>query len=226
MKNKIHIRRKQFHTWSYIIFGVVTFIIYAFAQAWMFSKNIFANFLALLATGLVATFVIYNYKDKNISYNKFFAKFRCKGWPYKILASILGVCLILLGLGIYLLVIMKLGMTPGDNNNQDLLVKLASDNKIRFFLETVIMGPIFEESIFRYAMISFKNNKWLLFTSLISVIIFAAAHVAGSPHYLLIFCNYLMPSIGFTLVYDYTEDIRSSMLTHMLYNLVAFSAIM
>lgn len=226
MNKKIHIRRKQFHTWSYIIFGIVTFIIYAFAQAWMFSKNIFANFLALLATGLVATFVIYNYKDKNISYNKFFAKFRCKGWPYKILASILGVCLILLGLAIYLLVIVKLGVTPGDNNNQDLLVKLASDSKIRFFLETVIMGPIFEESIFRYAMISFKNNKWLLFTSLISVIIFAAAHVAGSQHYLLIFCNYLMPSIGFTLVYDYTGDIRCSMLTHMLYNLLAFSAIM
>lgn len=90
---------------------------------------------------------------------------------------------------------------------------------------TLIMAPIFEEGIFRLCLISFKNRFWLIFSTLGSMLLFAAMHIVGSISILTLIL-YLIPTLYLTLTYIITQDIKCSMILHLLYNAITLTSLL
>lgn len=146
-------------------------------------------------------------------------------WKRKIAIIILAVFLILI-LNIITVCLQQYFMQsvsiPG---NQKELIKSQKQLPITISLLAIFIGPIFEETIFRKELISFKNKSWLIITYLISSSLFACSHLVGYNSNLFEFIKYLIPGLSLGGVYLITRDIRCSILTHMLYNGIAFISI-
>lgn len=90
---------------------------------------------------------------------------------------------------------------------------------------TLLMAPIFEEGIFRLCLISFKSRFWLVFSTICSMLLFAAMHIVGSIS-MLTLSLYLIPTLYLTLTYVITRDIRCSMILHLLYNAITLTSLL
>lgn len=195
-----------------IIKPLLVFILYFFCQSFMLSRNIGFNILAIVLTALVLIIAI---KHPRVPMRKFKKKVITKAL---IVISALVAILCLLGLYVYLLSI--LSIQEPRSYNQYTLIQLAKHNLIRVIIEAVLIGPVFEEVIFRLELIVFKNKIWLTATSIISGLLFAAAHIVGSISVLTLI-PYLIISIVFTVTYLVTRDIKCNIILHCLYNSLA-----
>lgn len=195
------------------IWPPVLLLIYAFCQLFILSKNIWANLVAAIITLAVLGFALKYQKTKP---KKFSYPIRQK--LLLVVYAIFGIVICLMIYG-YIYYLVSNGEIP-NSKNQEILQDLAKMSKLRIFIETVLMGPIFEETIFRLGLISFKNKQWTIGTSIFSIICFAAMHMIGTFN-LWVIIPYLIISVFLTLLYVYTKDMKCNILLHILYNLIA-----
>ena len=88
-------------------------------------------------------------------------------------------------------------------------------------ISTIAIAPLMEELIFRqtlyHDLLKPKMNKWIAFS--IAVLLFTLFHIPKSP---ILFIQYLISSTSLYLVYDKSnDDVRASILFHMLNNIIA-----
>lgn len=189
------------------------FIIYGICQL----LAVKAIWLSLIITGFVLAIVL---KYQNIKPRKF---------KHQILTKILLILglllLLLLTISIYSLCLHNLGLVLPMNPNQAHWQKMSNRFLFVTACETLIMAPIFEESIFRLGIISFKNKYWLIGSNILSISVFALCHLTFSVN-LLLFIIYAIPGLYLTLIYDYTRDLKCNMLLHFLYNAIVFLTMM
>lgn len=188
-------------------------IVYAFCQYFALSKNLWANLLALVVTLILLAFALKYQKTKPRKFKHPISK---KISLILLAALAIIICLLFFGLAYYYL---SNGQIPSSKNQEE-LQQLAKLGKWHILFEAVFMGPIFEETIFRLGLISFKNKNWTLFTSIFSMISFAGMHMIGTFN-IWSMVPYLIISIFLTLLYVYTKDMKCNILLHMLYNLIA-----
>jgi len=119
------------------------------------------------------------------------------------------------------------------NANQDAVTELIKSNVVLGLLSVVILAPITEELTYRYCMFGeiSKKKKWLGY--LISGVVFMLMHsiasysqTGGFNKAFLIESIYLPPylfsGLALCYVYDKTNNIGSSVIAHLLNNLVSF----
>lgn len=104
--------------------------------------------------------------------------------------------------------------------NQEILDNYAKTSPAKLVVLTSFFAPVFEETIFRRDLISFKNKKQFEITVTISMILFVLMHIATSFITISLIISYFIPTIFLTLAYTKTKDLKCSMVVHCLYNLV------
>lgn len=110
----------------------------------------------------------------------------------------------------------------GTSANQASLNAIMHVSPYMVLAESAIIAPIFEENIFRRCIIDFNSSVKLIITSIISMSIFVFAHMIGTSWMQIpVVISYLIPTVCLTGIYDYTRDIKYSMVMHCLYNLLA-----
>lgn len=85
-----------------------------------------------------------------------------------------------------------------------------------FAATTMLIAPIAEELFFRKSMISFRNKRWTICTSLLSMLLFASEH-ATLP--LGIFATFVW-AIPLTVSYVKTKNIFVPMTAHLISNVL------
>jgi len=111
------------------------------------------------------------------------------------------------------------------NSNEEGLDELQKQNEIVMNIFICIIGPIFEELIFRRLIFWFIKKYSLVLAYLISSFLFAFAHfdfnfsILISEIYFLPI--YFIMGVGFAYTYDYDGYILASMLSHIFHNSIA-----
>ena len=111
-------------------------------------------------------------------------------------------------------------------DNQTLLNDLILKSPLIMFITLTLIGPIIEELIFRYPYRNALTNKKIKFA--ICTIIFTLSHMTATQN--LIGILYIIPyfflslSIGYS--YYKTDNIYTSIIFHILNNVVAVLAVM
>ncbi len=87
---------------------------------------------------------------------------------------------------------------------------------IVFGISTMILAPITEEAFFRKRLIDFRNNKWLICTTILSVFLY------GVEHSLTLWGIFLASVWGLTFSISYikTKDVYVPMTAHLILNLI------
>lgn len=132
-------------------------------------------------------------------------------------------------------IVLIFNLSDGGNSNQENVIELIKSNVFLGFLAAVILAPIVEELTFRYCLFGgvCKKKKWLGY--LISGVVFAFVHFISSigefgfSEELLIELLYLPPylfsGLALCYVYDKSNNLGSSVIGHMLNNLISFLGI-
>ena len=139
----------------------------------------------------------------------------------KVLLSLLGAIMLIF---VSATIQLALGFnTNQTSTNQNLLDQISYQAGYFFPVMVIIVGPIFEEIIFRGLFFNTffnkntSSNKWL--GILLSGLIFGYAHDPGLTKYLLVYW-----ALGCVLAWVYTtsKDLRYSILSHMIFNSLGF----
>ncbi|AVK64499.1 CPBP family intramembrane metalloprotease [Lactobacillus sp. CBA3606] len=137
-----------------------------------------------------------------------------KNWVSTVLWGIIGVVLVLVGQVVILRLTQLLGQSTASANTNTLL---TIGQKYPFFLLAVLVGaPIMEEIVFRKVI--FGNLTTVTGTvgaAVISSLLFSFAHADG--HLIL----YAFIGLLFCWLYRHTGRIQTSMIAHILMNVVA-----
>lgn len=214
--------KKIAHYAFYLIELLVVFFLYTMLQEFYFYPNIFGfgrfrAFVLALYTVLVFWFgfMIYNQqlKDKN---NWGFSESFHLNWR-NVLIALVGFFIMRILYGIIMTAI-----GGGISQNQADLNNIQITAGPTYQILTVIVGPICEELIFRGYLfnILFSNksslSKWA--GIIVSGFFFGYAHDPSFSPFLYV---YWMMGCVLAWVYTTTKDIRCSMLTHMMWNLLS-----
>lgn len=225
LKTKAYIIKKfpkSIWIMRYILLPFIWYIIYAFVQMlWLWPK-LSCNIIALGITG----FCLYRMLTKiQVQPNK-------SKLTKKPLNRLLIILAIYVGLIILNLIVGSLmAVNRQGSANQAAVESLFKYSKFKMIVLAILIGPIFEENIFRRLIIKFNGkSRFKILTSKVifyvtfglSIIIFALAHMEQTPlndYYTLL--SYCMPGFCFALCYSITKRISDSIILHMLYNLTA-----
>lgn len=99
------------------------------------------------------------------------------------------------------------------------MILLKADNWLKLILftfSTIIFPPIIEETLFRKYLISFKNNKRLIITSLLSMFLYALEH--SLRLWGIFLCMFW--ALPFSISYIKTKNIYVPMTAHLICNLI------
>ena len=108
--------------------------------------------------------------------------------------------------------------------NNSIIIDLINEYKnnpfslVSILLVITIVGPIFEENVYRFLPKGILKNN-LLFL-IISSFYFAAIHVSKETYYPLDWIIYLIPGITYAMTYIKTKNIYTSMIAHSLNNII------
>lgn len=156
---------------------------------------------------IITIYIIYK---KNISLHDWKNSFKEKRfWTYCLLTIVL---LVMMYSFTSFLENMFTNLKSGMNN-------LRVDNlpeSIIFGLSTMFLAPIAEEVFFRQCLIDFRNNKWLIVTSIFSIILYALEHsITPWGIFLASFWG-----LGFTIPYVISKNIYTTMTAHLIVNII------
>lgn len=196
-----------------LIWPVLLFILYAFCQI----LSLHSAILAIILTIIIGYFTLRYHKTTPRKLQHPVRSSMLLVTGSIILIFLLNMC--------YQLVLNQFHIQIPVGDNQQILNQLGRKNITALFYLTVLIGPVFEESIFRLGFISFKNKNWTIISSILSAIFFALAHVSGTWN-TWVFGEYLIISTVFTLVYLYMRDLRYSLMVHVIYNSLVFLVIL
>ena len=99
------------------------------------------------------------------------------------------------------------------------MILLRADNWLKlilFLFSVIIFPPIVEETFFRQNLISFKNNKILVFTTLLSMFLYALEH--SLRLWGIFLC--MIWALPFSVSYIKTRNIYIPMTAHLICNLI------
>lgn len=99
------------------------------------------------------------------------------------------------------------------------MILLRADNWLKlilFLFSVIIFPPIIEETFFRQNLISFKNNKILIFTTFLSMFLYALEH--SLRLWGIFLC--MIWSLPFSVSYIKTRNIYVPMTAHLICNLI------
>ena len=122
---------------------------------------------------------------------------------------------VLISIAFYFTIILE-NIFPNINKG---MILLRADNwlKLRLFsFSTIIFPPIIEETFFRKNLISFKNNKILIITSLLSMFLYALEH--SLTWWGIFLC--MIWAFPFNISYIKTRNIYVPMTAHLICNLI------
>lgn len=102
--------------------------------------------------------------------------------------------------------------------NQESLIAQKLAFPLKFYWNTLIVGPIMEESIFRYLPKKFISNKKVFLV--VSSLLFAIPHVIDTPNWILYLPLYMIPSVYLGYKYWKTDNILLNIFIHFMFNLV------
>ena len=103
--------------------------------------------------------------------------------------------------------------------NQITLEKLMQNsNIVVVFLSIVVLGPIFEELMFRVVVLNLFGRRWRLLGLLVSTLAFTLVH---TPTNLPSFIIYFTMGFGLGLIYYLTDNIELAIFVHMANNFIA-----
>jgi membrane protease YdiL (CAAX protease family) len=86
-------------------------------------------------------------------------------------------------------------------------------------LSTLLIGPIFEEMLYRYSLIYDGRVRWLrIATILTSIPLFTFGHIVNANGNLFLLYPYLAIGIVLTLVYLRKRNLWESIIAHITYN--------
>ena len=161
-----------------------------------------------------------------------------KAFNLKVLKSglIAGVCLMGFSVVYNNLAMIIFDLESSGNANQEAVVTMVKSSVILGFLSVVVLAPVVEELTYRYCLFGEISKKNKLIAYLVSGIIFMAMHAIASYSQagglnkeflieLIYLPPYLFSGLALCYVYDKTNNIGSSVVAHMLNNLVSFLAI-
>lgn len=211
-------KKQRKFTWKKfwrLIWPILLFIAYAFCQELSLK-------LPLVAVGISAVLglVLIKYNFNKTTQRQL--KHPVRSSILLILGSLIAIFLINI---CYQAILQQFSITIPLGDNQKILNQLGKKNLMSLAFLTILIGPVFEEGIFRLGFISFKNKNWTIISSCFSALLFALVHVSGTWN-VWVFGEYLIISIIFTLLYVYTRDMRYSLALHVSYNTLVFLAIL
>jgi len=99
------------------------------------------------------------------------------------------------------------------------MILLRADNWLKlilFLFSVIIFPPIVEETFFRQNLISFKNNKILIFTTFLSMFLYALEH--SLRLWGIFLC--MIWALPFSVSYIKTRNIYIPMTAHLICNLI------
>ena len=99
------------------------------------------------------------------------------------------------------------------------MILLRADNWLKlilFLFSVIIFPPIVEETFFRQNLISFKNNKILIFTTFLSMFLYALEH--SLRLWGIFLC--MIWALPFSVSYIKTRNIYVPMTAHLICNLI------
>ena len=113
---------------------------------------------------------------------------------------------------------------------QDLISTLYSNGQPTFlatsfhFISSVIIAPIFEESVDRgYFMNTFFPNSKYYLDVILSALIFGLSHLVFSHRDLISLMFYSLGGFFFALVYRWTKNLRITILCHSFFNFLTYA---
>lgn len=210
----------------FILSGVIADSLYAI------NKSLLTSIFAMIITYLLSIYLWMSFSRNKISFKSLFTVLHIevprdrKMW--KITIGYVFTSIVLIMIVGYLLSLLKIGNLSTSTTN--LLLKssgiIAIVNK---YLYPIIIGPIFEEIIFRgisahvFNIFDTSNTKtnlvvWMILSSLL----FGLLHLQVSSNLLFVFAYCLGPIINgifFSLIYYKTKNLSYSILSHSFYNL-------
>ena len=150
--------------------------------------------------------------------------------------AITAACLMAFSIVYNNLAIILFELEDGGNANQEAVTVLVKSNPFLGLLAVVILAPVVEELTFRYCLFGEVSKKNKVFAYVISGVVFMAMHSIASIseagglnkaflQELIYLPPYLFSGLALCYVYDKTSNIGSSVMAHMLNNLVSFLVI-
>lgn len=106
------------------------------------------------------------------------------------------------------------------SENQNTIVDMLSEYKLTGFLTTVVFAPFIEELMFRYSIRTFIKNDIVFL--IVSSLLFGVLH--GVNKFLIIYVL-IGAALGYVFLKE-KDNVASSMIVHMLNNLVSVSLIL
>lgn len=208
---KLSKRTKSFLV-KYVLLPISLFFLYAIVQALSVKKNIILNIIAYIITLCLA---IYVHKKPKIKFEK--TKYN-KTWIRRLGIVIAGLFLIIS----FDYMIKALAYSSGISSaNQQELVQSIKNVPFKSLITIIIIGPIFEETIFRRCLITFTNEKTILTSYIISALIFGIMHMANTSFLNPVIIMYIVPGLAFGAIYIITRKLEYSIIAHVLYNFLA-----
>lgn len=196
MKNKIT-KLNDFDIHHRFYASLILLTLDVVVQLLWFKSNLVANICAMVVLLCTASLIAYKAKRPNLK------------------VIIVGVPVI-----IAILAIVAACFGAIRSTNQAILETQYKHNLFKAFIFTVVIAPIFEESIFRLTMINFTTPKKLAFTSIVSWLLFTIIHLYNSAP--ILFLQYGAISFVLTAAYVKTRNITDSLSIHVIYNLLCF----
>lgn len=113
----------------------------------------------------------------------------------------------------------------GVSTNQNAIISYIEDGSaVLTFIAVVILAPLVEELVYRYAIFDLCPKRILAY--IISIAIFALPHMlstsASIGEWLLLLIPYLFSGFMLALVYDQSQNIYASISVHLLNNLLSY----
>lgn len=180
-------------------------------------KNL--EFLTILAYFLAIGIILFIFKKQIKEETAIFKK----NWKKYVLWAIgITILIIILNLFYNKLRLLVYGTIKTENNS--IIIDLINEYKnnpfslVSILLVITIVGPIFEENVYRFLPKGILKNN-LLFL-IISSFYFAAIHVSKETYYPLDWIIYLIPGITYAMTYIKTKNIYTSMIAHSLNNII------
>lgn len=185
------------------IFIEILFVLSCFIVEKQF--YIYTNFCFYLLLG------IYFYMRKDFSIKEWYNAIKSgKKFFVQVILTV-----VFLSVAFYFTIILE-NIFPNFNKG---IILLRADNWIKLvllILSTIIFPSIFEETFFRKNLISFKNNKILVFTTLLSMFLYALEH--SLTLWGIFLC--MIWALPFSISYIKTKNIYVPMTAYLICNLI------
>ena len=148
---------------------------------------------------------------------------------------ICAICIMLFSILYNTSIVSIFNLDSSGNSNQEGVIELIKSGPILGFLSVVVLAPIVEEFTYRYCLFGLviKEKKWLGYAA--SGIVFMLMHsissflTVGFTKELLVELLYLPPylfsGLALCYVYDKSNNLGSSIIAHVINNLISFLGI-